>query len=88
MINPPDLPQKTRPHISQIGIKPHVFSPVAGEDNANGLKHFNMKYLTSGSSPEAPAPACEATTPVSGSSAVGSLTNLSCQTKKSDVDTD
>ena len=29
MINPPDVPQTAKPHISAIGIKPHVFSPFA-----------------------------------------------------------
>ena len=27
MINPPDIPQSEKPHISAIGIKPHLFSP-------------------------------------------------------------
>ena len=36
MINPPDIPQAAKPYVSQIGLKPQLFSPPSGK--ANNLK--------------------------------------------------
>ena len=31
MINPPDIPQAAKPYVSQIGLKPQLFSPPSGK---------------------------------------------------------
>lgn len=30
MINPPDIPQAAKPYVSQLGLKPQLFSPPSG----------------------------------------------------------
>ena len=35
MINPPDLPLLTKPHITQIGLIPQTFSPPSGLNSIN-----------------------------------------------------
>ena len=32
MINPPDIPQAAKPFVSQLGLKPQLFSPPSGKE--------------------------------------------------------
>lgn len=43
MINPPDIPQAAKPYISQIGLKPQLFSPPTGK--AKCLKDLKLPLL-------------------------------------------
>ena len=43
MINPPDIPQAAKPYISQIGLKPQLFSPPTGK--AKSLKDLKLPLL-------------------------------------------
>lgn len=70
MINPPDLPLLTKPHITQIGLIPQTFSPPSGD--------FPPEKEAS---PILPTPG---TTSIISFGSM-SNTNLSSNTRKSDV---
>ena len=47
MINPPDIPQAAKPYVSQLGLKPQLFSPPSGKEAIfnSGLMQYNI-YIT------------------------------------------
>ena len=56
MINPPDIPQSEKPHISAIGIKPHLFSPFTSPTgiNLNSLQNLPFYLFLLGESKFSP----------------------------------